>query len=156
MRLPIRIWKNWPARGVSGSDLYYGLNTFTIRIPPLRERPEDIFEMVRYFLNKYNRSLGMNKKISPAAFDFLLSYCFPGNVRERESMIKRAVFLSDNDVLDEHLIEIAGGSRQEVSHAQDRLGRRVCPGLSWIPKGRRCKGRFRFAAQRGSWRATSG
>ena len=111
------------ARGRFRRDLYYRLNTFTIRIPPLRERSEDIFEMVRYFLNKYNRSLRMNKKISPAAFDFLLSYSFPGNVRELQSMIKRAVFLSDNDVLEEHLIEIAGGSRQEVSDAgQGRPG----------------------------------
>jgi len=73
--------------------------------------------MVRYFLNKYNRSLGVKKKVSPAAFDFLLSYPFPGNVRELRSMIKRAVFLSDNDVLDESLIEIAGGGHQAASDA---------------------------------------
>lgn len=103
-------------------DLYYRLNTFTIRIPPLRERCEDVFEMVRYFLDKYNRSLGVKKTISPSAFDFLLSYSFPGNVRELQSMIKRAVFLSDNDLIDELLIEIAGGHREVSDTATGRLG----------------------------------
>ena len=103
------------AKGRFRGDLYYRLNTFTIRIPPLRERSEDIFELVHYFLQKYNRSLGVKKKISPAAFDLLLSYSFPGNVRELQSMIKRVVFLSDKDVLDESLIEIVGGGRQEVT-----------------------------------------
>src|SRR5208337_5234848 len=97
------------AKGRFRGDLYYRLNTFTIRIPPLRERSEDIFELVRHSLDKYNRSLGVKKKISPAALDYLLSYSFPGNVRELKSMIKRAVFLSDKDVLDESLVEIAGG-----------------------------------------------
>jgi len=96
-------------------DLYYRLNTFTIRIPPLRERSEDVFELVHHFINKYNRSLGMKKKISSAALDFLLSYSFPGNVRELKNMIKRAVFLSENDVIDESLMDIAGGGHQEAS-----------------------------------------
>ena len=103
------------AKGRFRGDLYYRLNTFTIRIPPLRERSEDIFELVHHFLHKYNRSLGTKKKISPSAFDYLLSYPFPGNVRELKSMIKRAVFLSDKDVLDESLVEIAGGVHQEAS-----------------------------------------
>ncbi len=112
------VWK-----GQFRRDLYYRLNTFTIHIPPLRERSEDIFELVRHFLHKYNRLLGMNKKLSPSALDFLLSYPFPGNVRELRSIIKRAVFLSDKDVLDEALIEIAGGGRQDASEAgPGRLG----------------------------------
>ena len=111
------------AKGRFRGDLYYRLNTFTIRIPPLRERSEDIFELVHYFLQKYNRSLGVKKKISPAAFDLLLSYSFPGNVRELQSMIKRVVFLSDKDVLDESLTEIVGGGRQEVTDGgPGRLG----------------------------------
>jgi transcriptional regulator with PAS, ATPase and Fis domain len=103
-------------------DLYYRLNTFTIRIPPLRERAEDVFEMVRYFLKKYNTSLGTKKKITPAAFDFLLSYSFPGNVRELRSMIKRAVFLSDSDIIDDALIELAGGRREGSQAGLSRLG----------------------------------
>jgi len=113
------------AKGRFRRDLYYRLNTFTIRIPPLRERSEDIFEMVRYFLDKYNRSLGKKKKISPPALDFLLSYSFPGNVRELQSVIKRAVFLSDSDVLDGALIEIAGGGQEDpngVSEGTDLPG----------------------------------
>jgi PAS domain S-box-containing protein len=94
-------------------DLYYRLNTFTIQIPPLRERSEDVFELVHHFLNKYNRSLGMRKKISPAALDFLLSYSFPGNVRELKNMVKRAVFLSEKDVIDESLVDMTGGGRHD-------------------------------------------
>lgn len=100
------------AKGSFRRDLFYRLNTFTIQIPPLRDRAEDIFELVHHFLNKYNRSLGLKKKISPAALDFLLSYSFPGNVRELKSMIKRAVFLSDRDVIDEFILEKAGGGQE--------------------------------------------
>jgi PAS domain S-box-containing protein len=104
-------------------DLYYRLNTFTIHIPPLRERSEDVFELVRHFLNKYNRSLGMKKKISPAGLDFLLCYSFPGNVRELKNMIKRAVFLSEKDVIDESLMDVAGSTHVEGAEGGlSRLG----------------------------------
>lgn len=85
-------------------DLFYRLNTFTIRIPPLRERPEDIFELVDYFLRKYNKSYGVKKRITPEAFEVLQSYPFPGNVRELENVLKKAVVMSEKDILDDFIV----------------------------------------------------
>jgi len=73
-------------------DLYYRLNIFTIEIPPLGDRSEDIPLLAEYFLRKYARS--MNKPvsvISPAAMEVLVRYSWPGNVRELENAIERAV-----------------------------------------------------------------
>jgi len=84
-------------------DLYYRLNTFTIKIPPLRERGDDIFELTNHFLEKYNLSYGMKKWIKPAALDLLQGYPFPGNVRELKNIIKKAVVMSEKEVLDDFL-----------------------------------------------------
>jgi PAS domain S-box-containing protein len=82
-------------------DLYYRLNAFTIRIPPLRERREDILEMTNYFLSKYNREYGQNKRVSSEMIDRLQAYAFPGNVRELKNLIKNSVVMSDRDMLDD-------------------------------------------------------
>jgi len=77
------------------SDLYYRLNVFPIQIPALRDRREDIPLLVRYFVQKFSRR--MNKTVSyvPAeAMDALVSYAWPGNIRELENLIERAVLLS--------------------------------------------------------------
>lgn len=101
-------------------DLFYRLNTFTIRIPPLRERIEDIFELAEHFLRKYNQTYHLKKKISPAALDFLQSYPFPGNVRELKSIIKRAVLLSKKDILEESITGVPGIRRQWTGVPVDR------------------------------------
>jgi formate hydrogenlyase transcriptional activator len=77
------------------SDLYYRLNVFPIRIPPLRERPEDIPLLVRYFTQKYARL--MDKKIESVptqAMKKLSSWHWPGNIRELENVIERSVILT--------------------------------------------------------------
>jgi formate hydrogenlyase transcriptional activator len=82
------------------SDLYYRLNVFPIRIPPLRERPEDIPLLVRYFTQKYGRL--MNKKIESiptAALKKLSSWHWPGNIRELENFIERSVILTHGSKL---------------------------------------------------------
>ena len=86
-------------------DLYYRLNTFTIRIPPLRQRPEDIFELVNYFLRKYNRAYKLKKRITSEALEVLQSCPLPGNVREVENLLKKAVVMSDNEVLDAFILQ---------------------------------------------------
>jgi PAS domain S-box-containing protein len=101
-------------------DLFYRLNTFTIRIPPLRERTEDIFELADHFLRKYNQTYHLKKKISPAALDFLQSYPFPGNVRELKSIIKRAVLLSKKDIMEESITGVPGIRRQRTTRDVDR------------------------------------
>src|SRR5882762_2732905 len=89
------------------SDLYYRLNVFPIRIPPLRERPEDIPLLVRYFAQKYERR--MEKKIESipaAALKKLSSWHWPGNVRELQNFIERAVILTHGTALEVPVSEL--------------------------------------------------
>jgi formate hydrogenlyase transcriptional activator len=77
------------------SDLYYRLNVFPIHIPALRERQEDIPLLVRYFVQKFSRRLNKSVAYVPAeAMDALVGYGWPGNIRELENFIERAVLLS--------------------------------------------------------------
>ena len=84
-------------------DLFYRINTFTINIPPLRERTEDIFDLVNYYLPAYNKKFKTKKKISPAALEKLQTYPFPGNVRELKNILKKGVVLSESTYLDNYL-----------------------------------------------------
>jgi len=88
-------------QGKFREDLYYRLDVFTILIPPLRERIEDIPLLAYYFLKKFSNA--MNKKkdtISTEAMDFLVKYNWPGNVRELENAIERAVVVSKTSNID--------------------------------------------------------
>lgn len=87
-------------------DLYYRLNVIPIRIPPLRDRAEDIPILVNYFLKKYSKRFGKDiKKISSSALELLTSYDFPGNVRELENIIERCIALeTSNIILPESLV----------------------------------------------------
>jgi formate hydrogenlyase transcriptional activator len=77
------------------SDLFYRLNVFPIHIPALRERSEDVPHLVRYFVQKFSRRLNKAVAYIPAeAMDALSSYSWPGNIRELENLIERAVLLS--------------------------------------------------------------
>jgi formate hydrogenlyase transcriptional activator len=77
------------------SDLYYRLNVFPIQIPALRERREDIPLLVRYFVQKFSRRMNKTVLYVPSdAMDALVSYAWPGNIRELENLIERAVLLS--------------------------------------------------------------
>jgi formate hydrogenlyase transcriptional activator len=92
------------------SDLYYRLNVFPIHIPALRERPEDVPLLVRYFVQKF--SLRLNKSVAyvPAeAMDALAGYSWPGNIRELENFIERAVLLSPGKELRVPVSELKSG-----------------------------------------------
>ncbi len=94
------------------SDLYYRLNVFPIRIPPLRERPEDIPLLVRYFTQKYGRL--MDKKIESipaAAMKKLSSWHWPGNIRELENFIERSVILTHGPALQAPIAELGSNGR---------------------------------------------
>jgi formate hydrogenlyase transcriptional activator len=83
------------------SDLYYRLNVFPIRIPPLRERPEDIPLLVRYFTQKYARRMEKQIEAIPSsAIKKLSEWHWPGNIRELENFIERAVILTRGRSLD--------------------------------------------------------
>jgi Nif-specific regulatory protein len=84
-------------------DLYYRLNVFTIFLPPLRERKSDILLLAEYFLEKYEKIHGKHiKRISTPAIDMLTAYHYPGNVRELENAIERAVVACDGNVIHAH------------------------------------------------------
>jgi PAS domain S-box-containing protein len=85
-------------------DLFFRLNTFTMQIPPLRERPEDIFEMIRHYLEMYNEEYGLQRRISAKMVKVLQSYPFPGNVRELKNILKMAVVMSDTVLIDETIL----------------------------------------------------
>ncbi|WP_205525727.1 sigma 54-interacting transcriptional regulator [Pyxidicoccus trucidator] len=77
------------------ADLFYRLNSFTIDIPPLRERPEDVPELARFFLELFNRALKRSASgLGPDVEDALRAYSWPGNVRELRNVMERAVLLS--------------------------------------------------------------
>jgi len=82
-------------------DLFYRLNTFTIKIPPLRERPDDIFELVKFYMKKFGKEYRLNRRISSDALKLLQEYTFPGNVRELKNLLKKAVVMSENESIDE-------------------------------------------------------
>jgi formate hydrogenlyase transcriptional activator len=90
------------------SDLYYRLNVFPIRLPPLRERPEDIPLLVRYFSQKYARRMQKRiESIPAAAMRKLARWHWPGNVRELQNLVERAVILTRSSTLAISVPELA-------------------------------------------------
>ena len=96
------------ASGRFRGDLYYRVNVVTIRLPPLRERSQDVPELALHFLRLYNARLGLKvESISPPAMRTLIDYAWPGNVRELENVIERALVLSAGPTIErEHLSDI--------------------------------------------------
>ncbi len=110
-------------RGSFRQDLYYRLNVIQIRMPALRERREDIPLLAEHFLRKFSaehaRPAG---EIAPAAMSILTSYAFPGNVRELENLIERAVTLSsDGNITSDTLPELRQGLRGVGGRAAPEL-----------------------------------
>jgi transcriptional regulator with GAF, ATPase, and Fis domain len=87
-------------RGEFRSDLYYRLNVFPVVLPPLRVRREDIPALVNHFVDLYSREMGKRvEEIHEETMLALCSYAWPGNVREMQNLIQRAVILSGDGVL---------------------------------------------------------
>jgi DNA-binding NtrC family response regulator len=78
-------------------DLYYRLCEFTIKIPPLRERKEDIPVLIEYFLRQINQRYGIKKKIHSSALEVLINYKWEGNIRELRNVVKRAAICAKNE-----------------------------------------------------------
>lgn len=92
--------KSMVEKGTFREDLYYRLNVMNIHVPPLRERVEDIPLLTEYFISKYCNS--MNRpviKIDPSALKRLQDYHFPGNIRELENMVERAIVIGNGEKL---------------------------------------------------------
>ncbi len=103
-------------------DLFFRLNSFVMHIPPLRARPDDIFELVNHLLDKYNRQYAQRRSISPSAMEQIKSYAFPGNVRELKNMIKIAVMMSEMDSLDDYILRNLKTSVLEQSDYSQKFG----------------------------------
>jgi two-component system, NtrC family, response regulator AtoC len=89
------------SRGVFRKDLYYRINVISLQLPPLRERREDLEELVGFFVERYAKAFGRKVcDVSPAALQILASYSWPGNIRELENKIQRAIALATGPVLD--------------------------------------------------------
>jgi transcriptional regulator with PAS, ATPase and Fis domain len=96
-------------RGRFREDLYYRLNVMTFTLPPLPERKEDIPLLCYHFLNKYAKEINKDvREISEEAMELLVNYDYPGNIRELENIIARAVALTNT-------------SRIELSHLPERF-----------------------------------
>ncbi len=92
------------------SDLLYRLNSITVRIPPLRERPGDIMLLARYFLGRYNKEFSRNLRgFTEAAVAAIEVHSWPGNVRELENRMKRAAVMADGRLLDAADLELSAG-----------------------------------------------
>lgn len=92
--------KDLVIQGKFREDLYYRLRVVEINLPPLRERPEDIPDLVAYLLEKINRDLKKNvRKVPPEVMDFLVNQPWKGNVRELENALIRAVILAKGDIV---------------------------------------------------------
>ncbi|MGE3522915.1 MAG: sigma-54-dependent transcriptional regulator [Candidatus Dadabacteria bacterium] len=110
------------ADGRFRNDLYYRLNVFPVRVPPLRERKEDIPALVAHFIAKYGRHV--NRRVSGAAPEViseLSSYDWPGNVRELENVVERAIILSDSEYIT-RIDKLAAGSGPGAA-IKDWMGR---------------------------------
>ena len=86
--------------GTFREDLFYRLNIVSLHIPPLRERKEDVLPLIDYFIEKYASENNKPKlSLSKEAIDAIIKYNFPGNVRELENIIERAVVLCRSEII---------------------------------------------------------
>jgi PAS domain S-box-containing protein len=90
------------ADGVFRHDLYYRLNVIPITIPPLRDRKECLLPLLRHYVDYFAGKAGSKKRLSRAAIDALMSYRFPGNVRELMNICERVVVMSEMEIIDHH------------------------------------------------------
>ncbi|MGB2693174.1 MAG: sigma-54 dependent transcriptional regulator [Thermodesulfobacteriota bacterium] len=104
-------------------DLYYRLNAITIKIPPLRNRIEDVIPLTEHFLSKYGKELGVGTRtLSDKAKETITSYNWPGNVRELENIIKRMLVLSSDSVITrETLLDAAPHLEGKGRESQESL-----------------------------------
>jgi DNA-binding NtrC family response regulator len=92
--------KAWSADGKFRPDLYYRIGVFTIHLPPLRERGEDLPVLVQYYLRRFRHELDREvREVAPETLERLQSYAWPGNIRELQSVLKQAVLLASGAVL---------------------------------------------------------
>ena len=102
------------SQGLFREDLYYRVRVFPIRIPPLRDRPEDVEPLIDWFLGHLPQELGKKGiRIAPAARERLRAYPWPGNVRELKNCLERAIILADGGLIEEKSLRLAPDATEE-------------------------------------------
>ncbi|MGJ8528296.1 nitrogen regulation protein NR(I) [Maritalea sp.] len=101
-------------QGLFREDLYYRLNVVQLRMPALRERPEDISDLVRHFIEKYSEDTKLRKSISPEALVVMAQHTWPGNVRELENLVHRFVALYPEEAISPEMVAAEIGSTQSA------------------------------------------
>jgi two-component system response regulator PilR (NtrC family) len=118
--------RNLEAMVVEGTfreDLYFRLNVLPIRLPPLRDRREDISVLAEYFLTKFSRAFGKDiRKISSYAMEILKNYEFPGNVRELENIVERGVALESSSFILPDSLTLANFKKVRMDPSGTRSG----------------------------------
>lgn len=124
-----------PLDGVSDGklreDLYYRVNVFSIELPPLRKRVEDIAGLVEHFISKHGHS-ATDTRLTSKALERLLAYPWPGNVRELENMVERALILSGGRLLDEahFMLQLRGAGSKPKDSASPTEAPKARPALN--------------------------
>jgi DNA-binding NtrC family response regulator len=107
--------------GTFRTDLYYRLSVFTIALPPLRSRREDVAPLAMHFLEKHARTENGRIRFAPAAVAALVSWDWPGNVRELENAIIRAIHLNQNNVIEEADLGLSHPTRETQTDPESPL-----------------------------------
>jgi PAS domain S-box-containing protein len=108
-------------RGEFREDLYYRLNIIPIKIPPLRERQEDIPLLANYFLDKANKKYNLNKQLTDDALLAMKAYSWPGNVREMQNLIERLVITTESDYIHSSHLPFSNPSFYESQPVQKTM-----------------------------------
>ena len=116
------------ATGKFREDLWYRLNVVVLTLPPLRERREDIPELINYFVSRHGAELGGVAAVQPAAIKFLSAQAWPGNVRQLENVVKRMLLLAHGYAITEELARtaIAQGPSPATAEAAQRSLAALC------------------------------
>jgi sigma-54 dependent transcriptional regulator, acetoin dehydrogenase operon transcriptional activator AcoR len=145
--------------GLFREDLYYRLNVIDIHLPPLRDRREDIPAIVSSMIGGLNQAGGLsNRKLHPAAVDWLVAQSWPGNVRELRNVLERAINLAEGDVLlPEHFTRADEVTRQaHRAPEQANVGRHLCDRVAHAEEASILDALHRHSGHRGKTAAELG
>ncbi len=116
--------KEMVSEGTFREDLFFRLNIIPIDLPPLRERKGDLVPLVKHFLKKFGGEIGKEVRgLAPGAMAMLKRYAFPGNVREVENIIERAVVLSCGDLIEPDDLELPDSGAEDLGIEEDYVPR---------------------------------
>jgi len=132
------------ANGTFRSDLFYRLNVFPLEVPPLRDRKEDIPLLVNFFLSKFGKKLGKELHgVSQKAMENITNYSWPGNVREMQNVVERAVILASGPIVhvDDSMLQSDGAVQESAVDTLENMERnhiiRALNKTNWVIHGKK-------------------